>query len=136
MGPIFDAQKPSMEKPDAPTPCRRGGGILQELKRSALFLQDISEDEEQHSDEIPSSLPVPSDAAIKSINPLPLGHVASGIIQPDSYAYYQLEILTPTLRRLKSVHGYSDSTCPRMSSYEIHREHRVHGGDYNHRWRV
>jgi hypothetical protein len=111
--------------------------FFKELKRTALFLQDISEEEEMSiPEEIPTSLPVPSDAAIKNISPLPLGHVANGIIQPDSYAYYQLEILdfSHLTLELKSIHGYSDlylskSELPTKFNYE----HRVHGGEYNQR---
>lgn len=136
---FLDAQEAIlMEKPPTPPPpVDEEAEFFKELKMSALFLQDVEEEEEMSiPGEIPYSLPVPSDAAIKNISPLPLGHVASGIIQPDSYAYYQLEILdlcNLTLE-VKSIRGYCDlylskNELPTKFNYE----HRVHGGEYNHR---
>ncbi len=136
---FLDAQEAIlMERPPTPPPpVDEEAEFFKELKMNALFLKDVPDDEEVTVPEgVPDSMPVPSDTAIDSITPLPLGRVASGVVQPESYAYFQLELLDTSqiTVELRSVRGYSDLY---MSKNELptkyNYEHRVQGGDYNFR---
>jgi hypothetical protein len=138
---FLDAQEAILMKrpPTPPPPLDEEAEFFKQLKLDALFLQDVAEEDEEEMsvpEGIPASLPIPSDAATKNVAPLPLGRVASGVIQPDSYAYYQLDVidLSHLTLELKSIRGYSDLY---LSKHELptkfNYDHRVHAGDYNQR---
>ena len=136
---FLDAQEAIlMERPPTPPPpVDEEAEFFRELKMNALFLKDLPDEEEVSvPEEVPDSNARAKRYGHKCCHSPSLGSRHFRSPQPDSFAYFQLELLDTSqiTVEMRSVRGYSDLY---MSKDELptkfNYEHRVQSGEYNFR---